>query len=141
MNPNKIIVHCSASDNHRYDFRLICKDHIRRGFTDIGYHFGIEPDGRIQILREIDRPGAHTKGYNSESIGICLMGLETFSVDQFKSLADVVAMLMAIYKIRPDDIYPHNEFNKDKTCPNFDLEEWKILFLEKRLVARTYCDR
>lgn len=48
--------------------------HRDRGFSDIGYHYVIRRDGTVEEGRSIKKPGAHVKGHNSDTIGICLVG-------------------------------------------------------------------
>lgn len=45
-----------------------------RGWSDIGYHFVIRRSGAIEPGRPVYRPGAHTKGHNADSIGVCIVG-------------------------------------------------------------------
>jgi len=73
---NEIIVHCSATrEGQHIPVETIKKWHVEgRGWTDIGYHFYVELDGTIKKGRDIDRSGAHTKGHNRNSIGICYCG-------------------------------------------------------------------
>ena len=70
-----IVIHCSAT---REDRTLTEHDldecHRRRGFNGTGYHFYIRKDGRIVTTRPLERVGAHAKGYNAHSIGICYEG-------------------------------------------------------------------
>ena len=69
------VIHCSATKQGvDYDVATIRKWHLKRGFKDIGYHFLIHLDGMIERGRPWDQPGAHAKGYNSNSIGICYVG-------------------------------------------------------------------
>ena len=72
---NLIVIHCSAT---RVDRDFTEKDldlcHRRRGFNGPGYHFYIRKDGKIVTTRPIHRIGAHARGYNSHSIGICYEG-------------------------------------------------------------------
>lgn len=62
--------------------RLICRAHRDRGFSEIGYHYAIDPFGRIwqgrgpmpsQITERV-RNGAHAQGFNHNSIGVVLIG-------------------------------------------------------------------
>ena len=39
-----------------------------------GYHYVIKRDGQIELGRPIEKIGAHVKGYNKSSIGICYCG-------------------------------------------------------------------
>lgn len=71
-----IILHCSATPEGRsLDFDTCRADHIRhRGFRDIGYHFYITRDGEIHAGRPLEQVGAHCRGHNRHSIGICYEG-------------------------------------------------------------------
>ena len=72
---NLIVVHCSAT---RGDCTLSPEDldrlHRRRGFNGTGYHYYIRKDGTVHLTRPIERIGAHAKGFNAHSIGICYEG-------------------------------------------------------------------
>jgi len=48
--------------------------HKQRGFKEIGYHLVILPNGNVQIGRDINKTGAHVKGFNTGNLGICLIG-------------------------------------------------------------------
>nr|AKJ26282.1 peptidoglycan-recognition protein-sc2 precursor-like protein [Artemia sinica] len=50
------------------------------GWADIGYSFLVGEDGNAYEGRGWDRVGAHAPGYNSQSIGICIIGTFTSSV-------------------------------------------------------------
>ena len=77
MRPIKLIViHCSATREDRefteYDLD-IC--HRRRGdSTGRDTIFYIRKNGDIKSTRPLERIGAHTRGFNKESIGICYEG-------------------------------------------------------------------
>ena len=72
---NLIVVYCSAT---REDCTLSPEDldrlHRRRGFNGTGYHYYIRKDGTVHLTRLIERIGAHVKGLNSNSVGICYEG-------------------------------------------------------------------
>ena len=70
-----IVIHCTASRNGRARALVdIRADHLARGFNEIGYHYVIQPDGHVDVGRDEEKPGAHAKGYNARSIGVCLVG-------------------------------------------------------------------
>ena len=75
-NIDKIIIHCSATkEGVAVSTATIRNWHIKgRGWSDIGYHYVIQLDGTIDYGRPINRIGAHTKGENENSIGICYIG-------------------------------------------------------------------
>jgi len=134
-----IIIHCSASDNLTHDsFKAIYELHISpkkekflwgnyhttgKGFTDIGYHFIVCHDGSIYIGRPIEKIGAHCKGQNGNSIGICLTGNKIFSEKQFQSAIKLCKLLITLLGLKKIDVIGHRMFNNNKTCPNFDVTE------------------
>jgi len=132
----KIIVHCSMSSFG--DAELINKWHLERGWRGIGYHFVIlngcrelgryrlKDDGVIEKGRDIEIVGAHCKGHNKDSIGICLIGNYHFSLAQFKALVELIKKLKAEYGDL--EVYGHRDFCKYKTCPNFEVRDLKAIF-------------
>ena len=72
---DKIFIHCSATPPHMHvDAKVIDKWHKERGWSGIGYHYVIKRDGQIELGRPIEKIGAHVKGHNKTSIGICYCG-------------------------------------------------------------------
>ena len=68
----KIVVHHSASP--AVSMEKIEQWHIERGFSEVGYHYVIQAGGFVRLGRKLDRVGAHCKGHNSDSIGVCVVG-------------------------------------------------------------------
>jgi N-acetyl-anhydromuramyl-L-alanine amidase AmpD len=121
----KIIVHCSDSDlEHHDNIETIRKWHVEEnGWSDIGYHFIILKDGTVKEGRPINKIGAHTKGQNHDSIGICLTGKKDFSIEQKKSATMLLRALCAKYGLANDQIFGHKHFDTSKTCPNFEINQ------------------
>lgn len=72
---NLIVVHCSATPEGRdVTAADINKMHIARGFKKIGYHYVVRLDGTVETGRKENEIGAHAKGYNANSIGVCYVG-------------------------------------------------------------------
>ena len=70
-----IVVHCSATrEDKSFTEHDLDVCHRRRGFNGVGYHFYIRKNGDIKSTRPLERIGAHARGFNSESIGICYEG-------------------------------------------------------------------
>lgn len=72
---NRIVYHHSFAN--KSDAATIRKWHLMRkdqGYEDIGYHFVILRDGIVENGRSLNLVGAHAKGKNIDSIGICLEG-------------------------------------------------------------------
>ena len=70
-----IVIHCSATRATRsYTVDDCRRDHRARGYADIGYHFYITRDGVVHRGRPLHTEGAHARGFNRRSIGICYEG-------------------------------------------------------------------
>ena len=125
-----IVVHCSATPPYRdINAAEIARWHRARGWSDIGYHFVIRRDGTIEPGREATRQGAHARGVNNRSVGLCLVGgldeagepADHFTAGQWVSLERLVGALKLIW---PDaQVIGHNEVSA-KACPSFDVQAW-----------------
>lgn len=121
---NLIVVHCSDSDRKEHDSPEVIREwHRQRGFTDIGYHFVITKDGVLHRGRDESAVGAHVAGHNARSIGVCLSGRKRFTDIQFLTLEKTLKDLCKKYGLEKKDILAHNDLDKGKTCPNFDLHK------------------
>lgn len=125
---NSIIIHCSATRGDASAERIKLW-HTEKGWRDIGYHYVIRTDGTIELGRDISETGAHTKGHNKDSIGICIAGgfdgtTDDYTPEQWHSLEILVSGLSARYEVMPEDVLGHNDFTDSKTCPNFDVNHW-----------------
>lgn len=159
---DKIVIHCSASRNG-VSLASMSSDkggphsaaividgwHALRGFKRgaaamkdfnpqlraIGYHFVIDTDGTLETARAISEIGAHVKNFNATSIGVCLVGTDCFTRNQWDALSGVIDMLHSRYmKAR---IVGHRDLSPDrnqdgkitpdeftKICPGFDVADW-----------------
>jgi N-acetylmuramoyl-L-alanine amidase len=86
-------------------------------------------DGTIVPGRPEERPGAHTKGENMNSIGVCYVGgveedgktsKDTRTPEQKASLAALLLELKAVYCDAV--VHGHRDFS-NKACPSFDATE------------------
>lgn len=127
---DKIIVHCSATrPTQNIGAAEIDTWHKKQGWDEIGYHFVIRRSGEIENGRAVEKIGAHCKGHNADSIGICLVGgidasgkpENNFTDAQFASLRKLVLELKAKFNILY--IFGHNEF-ANKACPCFDVKKF-----------------
>ena len=125
---DKIIIHCSAT-KEGVDFHVkdIDRWHKQKGYKCVGYHYVITLDGAIEKGRNEDEIGAHCKGYNANSIGICYIGgldkegnaKDTRTVQQRAALFLLLNQLKAKYPNAT--IHGHNEF-ANKACPSFNVQ-------------------
>ena len=102
----KIVIHCS--DSTWGTSEDINRWHLERGWDGIGYHYVItngrakstdsykeQDDGSIEKGRPVEKTGAHVRGHNSDSIGVCLIGTHWFTSRQlYKSLPTLLATLI-----------------------------------------------
>lgn len=123
----KLIVHHTGGRLGRLDSPGLIKLRHKylRGFDNIGYHYVIgagmlTEDGRVYEGRDVELVGAHTKGSNSDSIGVVLIGNlnKSFPTEkQVKSLTELLAENCKKYDILPSSIYGHNEVSNETDCP------------------------
>ena len=137
MRPDLITIHCSATpDGERCDIGTIKDWHLKRGFTTVGYHAVIQPDGEVQHGRPLSMVGAHVQSHNVGNIGICLVGNTKYTKAQFKSLKYYLDGLRVCYQIKPWMIRCHYEFDsarsQGKSCPNMYIGEILMWYLLKR---------
>lgn len=127
-NINKIIIHSAYTPEGRdHDVEDIRAWHKARGWSDVGYHYIIKLDGTIEAGRPLDKIGAHAKGKNQGSIGICYIGgmskddrvpKDTRTSNQKQALQQLVAGLNVVFGGLT--VHGHNEFSS-KPCPCFDV--------------------
>ena len=128
-----IVIHCSATkEDQNFDVEDIRRWHRQRGWMDVGYHFVIKRDGEVQTGRPHDVPGAHARGFNHVSLGVCLIGgvesdgktpESNYTAFQWRELERLVRDLLKLY---PDaKVVGHRDLpNVNKACPSFDVPDW-----------------
>lgn len=123
---NEIIVHCTATRaGQHFDVADIRRWHLQRGFNDIGYHFLVLLDGTVQEGRPLDVAGAHCKGHNAKSIGVCYVGglnadgepHDTRTPEQRTALRQLLSRLKRQFPTAV--IRGHRDFAQ-KACPCFN---------------------
>lgn len=126
---NKIILHCSATrEGQHINVDTIRKWHLDRGWSDIGYHFIVYLDGTIVPGRPVERSGAHVKGMNANSIGVCYVGGvdQNLKAKDTRTPAQIEAMewlIVDLFEQYPDaTLHGHNEFAA-KDCPSFIVRD------------------
>lgn len=127
-----LVVHCSATPaKSDIGAKEITRMHRERGFLTIGYHFVIRRNGTVEKGRDLDAIGAHVEGWNSRSLGICLVGgldsnmkpQDNFTDEQYASLASLLQELRVGFP--KASILGHRDLpNVKKDCPCFDVRSW-----------------
>ena len=137
---NEIIIHCADTppswgggmtpERQRDEIR---RWHVEeRGWSDIGYHYVITRNGVVVPGRPLDKIGAHVKGHNKDTIGICLVGgkggtahdkfRENFTKEQDFALRKLIDELKDRFA-SINKVSGHNEYAA-KACPCFNVPEW-----------------
>ena len=124
-----IVIHCSATRSDRrfsVEDLIACHD-ARFGFT--GYHYYITKDGTTYQTRHEQLVGAHARGYNQRSIGICYEGGLTpeGEYDDTRTARQKVALKQLLKDLRKRYPQAHILGHLDlphvsKACPCFDAE-------------------
>lgn len=140
---NYIVVHCSATrEDCSLTVEALKREHLRRGFVGIGYHYYIRRDGKVVSTRPIAQIGAHVRGYNKYSIGLCYEGglavdgspKDTRTLEQRAALCLLVAKLLR--RFPNARLCGHRDLSPDlngngvvepvewvKMCPCFDVAQ------------------
>lgn len=140
-----IVLHCT--DSLWGCAREIRQWHLQRGFKDIAYHFVvlngrptpnhyIQPlDGSIECGRYLDESfyldgnevGAHALGYNKNSLGVVMVGINEFTSMQMTRTRLLLRTLCTSFGVPAAKVIGHNEtedgIRQGKTCPNVDMDE------------------
>ena len=119
-----LVVHCSDTpDDNDINAVDIHKLHLSFGWNGIGYHKVVLRSGEIQNGRPEFWVGAHVKGKNKISLGVCLIGRSNFTKRQYDSLKIILEKWKSQYPRAL--IVGHCDIcDNDKTCPNFDVITW-----------------
>lgn len=154
-----IVVHCS--DSTWGDKAVIDSWHRARGWAGCGYHYVIlngkrasggryvaQEAGLIEKGRSLDNDdfisgsevGAHTLGLNDCSIGICLIGKDSFRKAQLAALQFLILDLMDHHRgITIDNVVGHCETAsgkaENKTCPNFSMAKVRNMLRAQQSIA------
>jgi hypothetical protein len=101
------------------------RSHVNdRGWADIGYHYVIDPAGRIWEARNIKYQGAHVKDNNENNLGVMVMG----NFDEMQPTPQALASLDRFvagrarqYNVPVSKVYTHQEINPT-ACPGRSLQ-------------------
>lgn len=148
--PEYIILHHTGGtrkdllfDTSNHTFEIVDNYHKSLGWEGFGYHWFIEKDGKLREGRKEDYHGAHTRGYNLKSIGVCLAGNFDATIPtkaQENTLKTLLVDIQTRWKIPIKKIVPHREF-ATKTCYGRRLaDDWgrnllKPVFPKKEILA------
>ena len=135
-NIQKIILHCSATTTLMdINAETIREWHVKgNGWADIGYNYVIKRDGTLENGRDLDGDGdsedeigAHAAGFNTHSLGICLVGGidhegnpdSNFTRAQYETLFGLHDYLKQKY---PKAQFIGHRDISSKACPSLDAK-------------------
>ncbi len=141
MNIKYIVIHASATARQMdIGAAEINIWHKERGWDGIGYHLVIRRNGLVEFGRPLNKPGAHVKGYNYISWGVCMVGgldnqgniEDNYTKEQYETLVDVIRYLKRLAPT--SEVVGHRDLSPDingdgivdkwewvKECPCFDV--------------------
>ncbi len=126
-----IVVHHNGHPGRTIDD--IRRSHRGFGWIDIGYHFVVHEDGSVHVGRAVGRTGAHARGFNRRTLGVCVVGNGNeadFNDTQYTALAALLRALMASFGIPSEHVIGHREVNEHvsarnrarKSCPGSQVD-------------------
>ena len=136
-----IVIH--QTDTVTATVESIDRHHRSLGWSGCGYHYVICRDGSVHKGRLNSEVGAHCKGDNATSLGICCVGkgnalpvgagyMNQAMWDALLRLAD---QLISAYHITVGRVVGHRELpsgrEQGKTCPGFDVAVIRNLLREE----------
>jgi len=131
---NQIVVHCSYTPpSMDIGVDTIIDWHVyENGWDDIGYHYVITRDGEIEEGRPLHIAGAHVRGHNDHTVGVCLVGgmaedeqtpESNFTHWQWDALDQIVDQLEGL--LGRLDMVGHRDLDPSKSCPCFNVRAWR----------------
>jgi hypothetical protein len=108
---------------------IIRRAHVgQRGYADIGYHYIVDPGGRVWEGRSVRYQGAHVKDNNEGNVGVMCLGnfdLHRPSSAQIAALDRFVAGQMRRYNVPINRVQTHQEINPT-ACPGRNLQQYMV---------------
>lgn len=129
MKPTRVILHCSDSpdSNDKIGVVEIDRWHRERGFDCVGYHWVIKRNGMLERGRPDHVQGAHAKGHNHDSLGVCWVGRNNPTGAQIIAIVQLYAIISLNHKIKHKNWFGHHELDSGKTCPNLNMNTVRFM--------------
>lgn len=138
--PKKLIIHHTGgsdeaplADTSHHTFEMVNADHKAKwDFKSslghyIGYHYFIAKDGSVTQGRADTDEGAHTRGQNLSSLGICLAGnfdVTKPTASQERALRELLTKKIGEYKLTAKDVVPHRAYAQKSCFGKLLLDTW-----------------
>ncbi|MBT5381683.1 MAG: N-acetylmuramoyl-L-alanine amidase [Phycisphaerae bacterium] len=118
----------SAAKNRLESIRRAHLNRRPQPFGDIGYHYAIDPSGRIWSGRPTSWQGAHVRAQNKGNLGIVVLGnydQQSLNAAQKNALVRFLGQQMKTYNIRSNKVATHQEMAAT-ACPGKSLQAFMI---------------
>jgi hypothetical protein len=135
---NRITVHHDGMDpialRTKWDaasrLEQIRRAHINHDppWADIGYHYIVDPQGRVWEGRPVQYQGAHVKDNNEHNLGIMVLGNfdeQRPTSEALSTLDALIADRMRAYRIPLSRVLTHQEINPTR-CPGRSLQSYML---------------
>ena len=102
--------------------------HVNKGWADIGYHYAVDPAGRVWACRPESLQGAHVKDYNPGNIGVLVLGnyeRQRPTAATKRTLDSLIASHMDSHRIKINSVYTHREW-ASTACPGRHLQDHMV---------------
>jgi hypothetical protein len=97
-------------------------------WVDIGYHYIIDPSGRVWEGRPVAIEGAHVSHTNQHNLGVMVMGNfdeQRPTTAALAALDAFVASQMKRYRVSMANVYTHQELRSTE-CPGRNLQRYML---------------
>lgn len=114
----------TRQDDAMRRLEMIRKAHRSKGWADIGYHYAVDPAGRVYQCRPVSLQGAHVRENNEGNLGVLVMGNYMDHRPSSKSVQGVVnlvAELRRIHRLGRGTVFTHQEL-VSTLCPGIQLQ-------------------
>lgn len=100
-----------------------------RRWADVGYHYFVGRDGIVYQGRDIRVRGTHTAGFNTGSVGVCLLGDYTQQIPTERQVRGAEGLVSWLeQRLQLTHLAAHNMFNSTTLCPGGNLLPYLGMF-------------
>lgn len=97
-----------------------------RHWADIGYHYIVDPQGRVWEGRPVRYQGAHVHYNNEHNLGVLVLGNfdeQSPTPEALRTLDAFLADRMRAYNVSLERVFTHQEINSTR-CPGTNLQAY-----------------
>jgi len=117
--------HSNAQHDAAERLESIRRSHVgSRHWADIGYHYAIDPAGRVWAARPEELQGAHVRHQNGGNLGVLVMGnyeRQHPTEATMRALDTFIAEKMTEHRVSIDRVFTHRELART-ACPGRHLQ-------------------